>query len=92
MTSKVNIKYPLIEVHHFNTEYYKLGDPFITEIKSTAMSAMALDWPKNRLRTYILDHSHRGDIRKLADSLGCTYLPDPENSVSVVATLSFGPV
>ncbi len=58
------------------------------EIKSTAMSAMALDWPKNRLRTYILDHSHRGDIRKLADSLGCIYLPDPENSTNRASAIN----
>lgn len=35
LTSKVNIKYPLIEVHHFNSDYFKTGDPFINEITST---------------------------------------------------------
>ena len=35
MTSKINIKFPLIEVHHFNTEYFNTGDPFITEINAT---------------------------------------------------------
>jgi len=29
------IKYPLIEVHHFNSGYYNLGDPFIDEINAT---------------------------------------------------------
>jgi len=37
MTSKINIKYPLIEVHHFNTEYFKKGDPFIDEINNTGV-------------------------------------------------------
>jgi len=37
MTSKVNIKYPLIEVHHFNSDYFKTGDPFINEITSTGI-------------------------------------------------------
>ncbi len=32
LTSKINIKYPAIEVHHFNSEYFKKGDPFIAEI------------------------------------------------------------
>ena len=33
-TSKINIKFPLIEVHHFNNVYYQNGDPFIEEIKA----------------------------------------------------------
>ncbi len=32
MTSKINIKYPHIEIHHFNNDYYKNSDPFIDEI------------------------------------------------------------
>jgi len=35
LTSKINIKYPLIEVHHFNSSYFVKGDPFIDEIIST---------------------------------------------------------
>jgi predicted nucleotidyltransferase len=35
LTSKINIKYPLIEVHHFNSSYFKKGDPFIKEITTT---------------------------------------------------------
>lgn len=35
LTSKINIRFPLIEVHHFNSDYYKKGDPFIDEINST---------------------------------------------------------
>lgn len=27
LTSKINIWFPLIEVHHFNSDYYKKGDP-----------------------------------------------------------------
>lgn len=37
LTSKINIKYPLIEVHHFSLDYYKKGDPFIEEINKTGM-------------------------------------------------------
>ncbi len=35
LTSKINIKFPLIEVHHFNNEYYEKGDEFIDEINKT---------------------------------------------------------
>jgi len=41
LTSKINIKYPLIEVHHFNSDYFKNGDPFINEITSTGFE---LNW------------------------------------------------
>ncbi len=44
MTSKINIKYPLIEVHHFNSDYFKSGDPFINEITSTGIE---INWTNN---------------------------------------------
>jgi len=37
LTTPVNIKFPAIEVHHFNSEYYKQGDPFINEINATGL-------------------------------------------------------
>lgn len=37
MTSKINIKYPTIEIHHFNNDYYKNSDPFIEEINKTGI-------------------------------------------------------
>ncbi len=45
LTSKVNIKYPLIEVHHFNSDYFKTGDPFINEITSTGFE---INWTKKQ--------------------------------------------
>jgi predicted nucleotidyltransferase len=46
MTSKINVKYPLIEAHHFNADYFKLGDPFINEITSTGIE---LKWFYNEM-------------------------------------------
>jgi len=37
LTSKINIRFPLIEVHHFNSDYFKQGDPFISEIIATGV-------------------------------------------------------
>ncbi len=37
ITSKINIKFPLIEVHHFNSTYYQNSDPFIDEIKNMGL-------------------------------------------------------
>jgi predicted nucleotidyltransferase len=46
LTSKVNIKYPLIEVHHFNSDYFKNGDPFVDEI---TMTGFELNWTCNEI-------------------------------------------
>ncbi len=37
MTSKININFPNLEIHHFNNEYYKKSDPFIEEINKTGI-------------------------------------------------------
>ena len=42
-TSKINIYYPDIEVHHFNTDYFNSGDPFTYEIST---SGYELEWNK----------------------------------------------
>jgi hypothetical protein len=36
-TSKINIKYPHLEIHHFNNDYYQKSDPFIDEINKTGI-------------------------------------------------------
>ncbi len=46
LTSKINIKYPSIEVHHFNSDYFKTGDPFISEITTTGIE---LKWTINEI-------------------------------------------
>jgi len=54
LTSKINIRFPLIEVHHFNSDYYKKGDPFINEINSTGFK---LKWQIPENQTIYLIHS-----------------------------------
>lgn len=49
-------------------------------IKSAATAALALDWPRNKLKIHILDDSPREDIKALAASLGSSYLAHPDNS------------
>ena len=41
LTSKINIRYPLIEVHHFNSDYFRNGDPLINEITATGFE---IEW------------------------------------------------
>ena len=44
LTSKINIRFPLIEVHHFNSDYFKKADPFISEITATGYE---IKWTDN---------------------------------------------
>ncbi|MDQ1265378.1 MAG: uncharacterized protein QG635_528 [Bacteroidota bacterium] len=37
LTSNINIKYPDVELHHFNTVYFEKGDPFIEDIKNSGL-------------------------------------------------------
>jgi predicted nucleotidyltransferase len=37
MTSKININYPNIEIHHFNNDYFRTSNPFIDEINTTGI-------------------------------------------------------
>ncbi len=57
-------------------------------IRSAALAALALDWPKNKLRTYLLDDSPKDDIKALADSIGATYLTYPDNSDGKVGNVN----
>ena len=36
-TALASYNFPDIEVHHFNTDYFEKGDPFIDEIKRTGI-------------------------------------------------------
>jgi predicted nucleotidyltransferase len=36
-TALINYEFPDIEVHHFNTQIFKIDDPFINEIKKTGI-------------------------------------------------------
>lgn len=40
ITSKINIQFPDIEVHHFNTNYYNSGDSFTNEINAKGIDIM----------------------------------------------------
>jgi len=51
LTSKINIKYPLIEVHHFNSDYFIKGDPFINEITTTGIE---INWTGNNIALHQL--------------------------------------
>ena len=64
-----------------DTETWPTVDIFVvaqgqteSAIRQTTLAAVALYWPKTKIKTYILDESRRDRVQALADSLGASYL------------------
>jgi cellulose synthase (UDP-forming) len=43
-------------------------------VKTTAFAAMAIDWPKDKIKVYILDDGRREEFRAFAEEAGVGYL------------------
>jgi cellulose synthase (UDP-forming) len=43
-------------------------------VRTTVFAAMAMDWPRDKLRVYILDDGKREDFRQFAEEVGVGYL------------------
>jgi cellulose synthase (UDP-forming) len=59
-----------------------------SSIESSAMAVLALDWPKKKIKTYILDDGYRDDINNLADSLGVSYKSFPDNLEDIAGSIN----
>lgn len=51
-------------------------------IKLTAMAAVKLEWPKKKIKTYLIDGGQRDDLQALSESIGAHYLPHADESGS----------
>lgn len=51
----------------------------LSVVRTTVLAAMALDWPQDRLRVFILDDGRRDAFREFANSLGVGYIVRPNN-------------
>lgn len=49
-------------------------------IKLTCVAATKLDWPRNKIKTYLIDGAQRDDLFVLAASAGAHYLPHADAS------------
>ena len=61
-----------------------------TSIEASSRAALALDWPKKKIKTFILDDVHREDINDFADSLGVLYRSFPDSSDDIARTINLG--
>jgi cellulose synthase (UDP-forming) len=46
----------------------------LSVVRPTLQAALALDWPAERLRVYLLDDGHRAEFRDYAEAVGARYL------------------
>lgn len=49
-------------------------------VQSTVFAAMAIDYPADKVRVYILDDGRRPEFRRFAKYAGCGYLTRPDNA------------
>lgn len=58
-------------------------------VKLTAFAAQAIDWPKDKLRVYVLDDGRRDEFREFCESIGVGYIIRPDNSHAKAGNLNF---
>lgn len=49
-------------------------------VKPTVLAALAIDWPEDKIKVYILDDGRREEFREFAASVGVTHLTRPDNN------------
>lgn len=52
----------------------------LSVVRPTVMAALALDWPQDKIKVYILDDGRRPEFREFAESVGATHLTRPDNA------------
>ena len=57
-------------------------------VQSTVFAAMAVDYPADKLRVYILDDGRRPEFRRFAKYAGCGYLTRPDNAHAKAGNLN----
>jgi len=48
-------------------------------VKPAIYGALAIDWPPEKMRVYLLDDGRRDDFRRFCEEVGCGYIIRPDN-------------
>ncbi len=57
-------------------------------VRATVLAAMTIDWPRDKLRVYILDDGRRRAFRDFAAEAGCGYIIRPDNNHAKAGNLN----
>ena len=57
-------------------------------VRATVLAAMTIDWPRDKLRVFILDDGRRRAFRDFAAEAGCGYIIRPDNNHAKAGNLN----
>jgi cellulose synthase (UDP-forming) len=60
----------------------------LSVVRATVLAAMTIDWPRDKLRVYILDDGRRRAFRDFAASCGAGYINRPDNAHAKAGNLN----
>ena len=49
-------------------------------VRQTVLTALAMDWPSDKINVYVLDDGRRPEFREFCEALGVGYMTRPDNS------------
>lgn len=78
-----------------DTEQWPTVDIFIPTyneplnvVKQTVFTALAMDWPADKLKVYLLDDGRRPEFREFCEQAGAIYLTRPDNTHAKAGNLN----
>ena len=57
-------------------------------VRTTVLAALGMDWPRDRLKIYLLDDGRRDEFREFAELAGIGYLTRPDNAHAKAGNLN----
>ena len=57
-------------------------------LRPAVFAALGIDWPKDKLRIFLLDDGHRDEFRQFAEEVGIHYLIRPDNKHAKAGNLN----
>lgn len=60
----------------------------LTVVRPTTLAAIALDWPKDKLKIYILDDGRRDEFKEFASAMGVGYIVRQDNKHAKAGNLN----
>lgn len=60
----------------------------LSVVRTTVLAAMALDWPEDKVKVFILDDGRREEFRAFAESMGVGYIVRPDNNHAKAGNLN----
>lgn len=60
----------------------------LSVVRPTVLAAMAMDWPTERFKVYLLDDGRRDEFRDFAEEVGVHYMTRPDNQHAKAGNLN----